>query len=405
MRWLQMDWDEGPYFQSQRGPLYAGGHRQAAGRWHAPTPVTALLKQVSTGPGARPPGYDGYCRDRGLEADRRPGRPVPHSPTRVTTSVVDVVRGTVTSSPTPRSRTSPSASRTGSRCSSWPTSSTTPTCPSPTSSGARTTSPTPRSTQLLWEALGYGPLPVFAHLPLLVNEKRQKLSKRRDKVAVGGLPGRGLPARGHAQLPGPAGLVARVATARSCRCRRADRASSASRTSRAPPAFFDEKQAAGDQRRACIRALHGRLRRARSQDWLRERWAPIAPLVQERARMLGDVSAWSTSSWSPTWSSTTEDWEKGVRQQPAFAGPAGGRDLQIRDLRLGRRDPQRRGGRGGGRRRRPAARQGPGADPSGHHRPLGRSSPVRVAGAARSGPDARAGWPGPPGPTLEAPER
>ena len=37
---------------------------------------------------------------------------------------------------------------------------------------------------LLWEALGYGPLPVFAHLPLLYNDARKKLSKRRDKVAV-----------------------------------------------------------------------------------------------------------------------------------------------------------------------------------------------------------------------------
>jgi glutamyl-tRNA synthetase len=37
--------------------------------------------------------------------------------------------------------------------------------------------------QLLWEALGHEP-PTWAHTPLLVNEKRQKLSKRRDKVAL-----------------------------------------------------------------------------------------------------------------------------------------------------------------------------------------------------------------------------
>ena len=42
---------------------------------------------------------------------------------------------------------------------------------------------TPKA-QLLWEALDGGPLPVFAHVPLLVNEKRQKLSKRRDPVAL-----------------------------------------------------------------------------------------------------------------------------------------------------------------------------------------------------------------------------
>src|SRR6185369_11014580 len=37
--------------------------------------------------------------------------------------------------------------------------------------------------QLLWEALGVKP-PVWGHVPVIVNEKRQKLSKRRDKVAL-----------------------------------------------------------------------------------------------------------------------------------------------------------------------------------------------------------------------------
>ena len=37
---------------------------------------------------------------------------------------------------------------------------------------------------LLWDALALGRPPLFAHLPLLVNESRQKLSKRRDKVAL-----------------------------------------------------------------------------------------------------------------------------------------------------------------------------------------------------------------------------
>ena len=39
--------------------------------------------------------------------------------------------------------------------------------------------------QLLWEALGATP-PGWAHVPVIVNEKRQKLSKRRDKVALEG---------------------------------------------------------------------------------------------------------------------------------------------------------------------------------------------------------------------------
>ena len=37
--------------------------------------------------------------------------------------------------------------------------------------------------QLLWRALGHEP-PTWAHVPVLVNEQRKKLSKRRDKVAL-----------------------------------------------------------------------------------------------------------------------------------------------------------------------------------------------------------------------------
>jgi glutamyl-tRNA synthetase len=37
--------------------------------------------------------------------------------------------------------------------------------------------------QMLWAALGVAP-PVWAHVPVLVNEQRKKLSKRRDKVAL-----------------------------------------------------------------------------------------------------------------------------------------------------------------------------------------------------------------------------
>ena len=41
-----------------------------------------------------------------------------------------------------------------------------------------------RSTCCSRAALGYGEPPSFAHLPLLVNEQRKKLSKRRDDVSM-----------------------------------------------------------------------------------------------------------------------------------------------------------------------------------------------------------------------------
>jgi glutamyl-tRNA synthetase len=37
--------------------------------------------------------------------------------------------------------------------------------------------------QMMWQALGHEP-PSWAHLPLLVNDQRKKISKRRDKVAL-----------------------------------------------------------------------------------------------------------------------------------------------------------------------------------------------------------------------------
>ncbi len=37
--------------------------------------------------------------------------------------------------------------------------------------------------QMIWQALGHRP-PVWAHVPVLVNDQRKKLSKRRDKVAL-----------------------------------------------------------------------------------------------------------------------------------------------------------------------------------------------------------------------------
>lgn len=37
--------------------------------------------------------------------------------------------------------------------------------------------------QMIWQALGHEP-PVWAHVPVLVNDQRKKLSKRRDKVAL-----------------------------------------------------------------------------------------------------------------------------------------------------------------------------------------------------------------------------
>ncbi|NNN21787.1 MAG: glutamate--tRNA ligase, partial [Acidimicrobiales bacterium] len=73
LKWLGIDWDSGPFFQSQRLDLY----RESANRlfqaglsyWCDCTrdEIDRRNKENS-----RPPGYDKFCRDRGL--GQAPGR-------------------------------------------------------------------------------------------------------------------------------------------------------------------------------------------------------------------------------------------------------------------------------------------------------------------------------------------
>src|SRR3954449_3110043 len=96
LQWLGLDWDEGPYFQSERGPL----HRDAVARLVASGHLyycdcTREVVQERT-KGNATPGYDRFCRDRGLGP--APGRAlrfrVPLDGGAV--AVTDVVRGNPT---------------------------------------------------------------------------------------------------------------------------------------------------------------------------------------------------------------------------------------------------------------------------------------------------------------------
>jgi len=66
LRWLGLDWDEGPYFQSQRLDIYREVARPASERG-ASLPVLLLSSAPGRdAPGAsqkeQPPGYDRNCR-------------------------------------------------------------------------------------------------------------------------------------------------------------------------------------------------------------------------------------------------------------------------------------------------------------------------------------------------------
>ncbi len=248
--------------------------------------------------------------------------------------------------------------------------------------------------QLLWQALGYGPLPVFAHLPLLVNEKRQKLSKRRDKVALEDYRDEGYLPEAMRGLPGPARLVARWRPRGPVAGRADRRVPPRGRQER--PGLLRREEAAGDQRGLHPRPQHGRVHRAvpglaagaLGPD--RPVGAGAGPGARRCAR------TWSTSSWSTDVVIDDQDWEKGVRQQPAFAALLTGAisafetcawDAEtlkgvVVEVGAGAGVPQL------GKAQAPIR--------LGHNRPPRRSAVVRVAGAARPGPDA-APAPGRPG--------
>jgi len=171
---------EGPYFQSAN----AGEHRAAADRLFAAgrayyCDCTRETIAARNGPDFR--GYDGFCRDRGL--DYAEGRALRfRTPDEGATVVVDLIRG----EPTFENKNIEDfviARGDGSPVFLLAN------VVDDISQGithvirAEEHLPNTPKQQLLWEALGVKP-PVWAHVPVVVNEKRQKLSKRRDKVAL-----------------------------------------------------------------------------------------------------------------------------------------------------------------------------------------------------------------------------
>lgn len=171
---------EGPYFQSANAPLHrtAAEKLYAAGRaYHC----DCTREQLAERTGSAQTGYDGHCRDRGLEyAEGRALRF--RTPDEGTTVVVDLIRGEPAF---PNSAMEDFVIARGDGSPVFLLANVVDDVEQGVTQvirGEEHLSNTPKQ-QLLWEALGATP-PVWAHLPVIVNEKRQKLSKRRDKVAL-----------------------------------------------------------------------------------------------------------------------------------------------------------------------------------------------------------------------------
>ncbi|MFG1651865.1 glutamate--tRNA ligase [Micromonospora sp. NPDC049275] len=171
---------EGPYFQSAN----AGEHRAAATRLYESGRAyycDCTREDVQARTGSQYQGYDGYHRDLGLGPG--PGHALRfRTPDEGSTVVVDLIRG----EPTFENKLIEDfviARGDGSPVFLLANVVDDMTMGITHVIRAEEHLPNTPKQQLLWDALGVKP-PIWAHVPVVVNEKRQKLSKRRDKVAL-----------------------------------------------------------------------------------------------------------------------------------------------------------------------------------------------------------------------------
>lgn len=183
MRWLGLDWDEGPNFQSGNINLHleAGERLFASGNAYFCDCTREAIDQRAADAGKRP-GYDGFCRERSLGAGE--GRVLRFRVPEGTTTVHDLVRGDVVfensniedfvvvrSNGTPMFLLANAVDDITEHITH-------------VVRGEEHLPNTPKQL-LMWRVLAPGVAPpTYAHLPVIVNEKRQKLSKRRDKVSL-----------------------------------------------------------------------------------------------------------------------------------------------------------------------------------------------------------------------------
>lgn len=285
---------EGPYLQSSLASdhLAAAERLFASGRaYYCDCSQEAVKARVGD-----QGGYDGFCRDRGLTAG--PGRPLRFRvPRPGSTTVVDLIRGTPVFD---HDVIEDFVLLRGNGTVMFLLANVVDDMTMNISHVIRAEEHLPNTPkqQLLWEALGQEP-PTWAHVPLLVNEKRQKLSKRRDPVAMEMYRDEGyLPEamRNYLMLLGwsPSNDAEIVPWSLIEDEFRLEDVNSS-------PAFFDVKKLRSFNA-AYIRALPVEEFIARAQPWLTgpdapweaERYDPaafaaLAPVVQLRAEVLSDV--------------------------------------------------------------------------------------------------------------------
>ena len=328
MLWLGLDWDEGPYFQSERGELYEAAidHLLAKDLVYACDCNGGQVAERNKAAG-RPPVYDGYCRDRGLEPARAAfcasARPTPG-----TTSWPDIVRGEVVYENSSiedfsirKSNGQPlfilanvgRRRRYGHK---------------PRHPGR---GPRAEHTQIP-PALGgtrTGSRPLFSPTSHFSSTSRGKSCPSGETKS----PSRTTGTR--AICPRPCSTTWRCSdghpgtTGRSFRRRNSSRSSAWKMSSPRQP--FSTNRNWRRSMPHISRAFSPDEFVARAGEWLTGRWAPIAPLVQERARTLAEVYSMVDFLYAPEVKVDQADWDKARRQQPAFVALLGAAEARYEE--------------------------------------------------------------------------
>jgi glutamyl-tRNA synthetase len=185
LKWLGLDWDDGPFFQTQRFPVYREFIQKLLESGNAyyctctPEQLDAMRQRAMVGGGK--PKYDGTCRNRGLAAG--PGAAVRFkAPLTGSTVLDDVVKGGIVF------QNEELDDFIICRSDGTPTYNFAVVVDDITMGintiirGDDHVMNTPKQI-LLYKALGH-PLPVFGHVPMVLGKDRTRLSKRHGATSL-----------------------------------------------------------------------------------------------------------------------------------------------------------------------------------------------------------------------------
>ncbi|TWJ19675.1 glutamate--tRNA ligase [Geobacter argillaceus] len=186
MKWLGLDWDEGPFYQSERFPLYkehvdrllAEGK---AYRCYCTTEDLEARREKALAEG-RKPKYDGTCRELGHEITGKPYVVRYRAPQDGVTAFNDLIKGQISFN------NDELDDLIIQRTDGTPTYNFVVVIDDATMGvtkvirGDDHVNNTPRQI-LLYQALGY-PVPEFAHVPMILGADKTRLSKRHGATSV-----------------------------------------------------------------------------------------------------------------------------------------------------------------------------------------------------------------------------